>query len=149
MKRLYDIEKKKYTVRKGDLLFNRTNSKELVGKRAVFNLDDEMIVAGYLIRLRFNEKTNPYFVWGYLNSLHGKQTLLGMCNSIVGMANINAQQLQDIKIVIPSLSLQNQFAQIVEKTEFLKVQYKASLQELENLYGALNQKAFKGELVSK
>jgi type I restriction enzyme, S subunit len=105
-----------------------------------------MIIAGYLIRLRFSEKANPYFVWGYLNSLHGKQTLLGMCNSIVGMANINAQELQDIKIVIPPIELQTQFATIVTKTEMLKEQYKNSLQELENLYGSLSQRAFKGEL---
>lgn len=141
-----DVERKKCSVIKGDLLFNRTNSKELVGKTAVFNLADEMIIAGYLIRLRFNEKANPYFVWGYLNSLHGKQTLLGMCNSIVGMANINAQELQDIKIVIPPIELQTQFATIVTKTETLKEQYKNSLVELENLYGSLSQKAFKGEL---
>ena len=144
-----DDEKAKCVVRKGDLLFNRTNSKELVGKTAVFNLDEEMIIAGYLIRLRFKENINPYFVWGYLNSLHGKQTLLGMCKSIVGMANINAQELQDIKIIIPPIELQNQFAAIVTKTEALKEQYKKSLQELENLYGSLSQQAFKGALTFK
>jgi type I restriction enzyme, S subunit len=137
-----DDEKEKCVVRKGDLLFNRTNSKELVGKTAVFNLDDEMIIAGYLIRVRFKEIVNPYFVWGYLNSLHGKQTLLGMCKSIVGMANINAQELQNIKILIPPIELQTQFAIIVSKTEKLKDHYKNSLQQLENLYGKLSQQAF-------
>lgn len=139
-------EKEKYVVRKGDLLFNRTNSKELVGKTGVFNVDKEMVIAGYLIRVRTNEKANPWFLWGYLNSIHGKKTLLGMCKSIVGMANINAQELQGIKILIPPIELQTQFAQIVEKTETLKTQYQQSLQELENLYGSLSQKAFKGEL---
>ncbi|MBK8954318.1 MAG: restriction endonuclease subunit S [Saprospiraceae bacterium] len=139
-------EKEKYVVRKGDLLFNRTNSKELVGKTGVFNEDSEMIIAGYLIRIRTNEKANPWFLWGYLNSIHGKQTLLGMCKSIVGMANINAQELQGIKILIPPIELQTQFAQIVEKTEALKTQYQQSLQELENLYGSLSKKAFRGEL---
>jgi type I restriction enzyme, S subunit len=140
-------EKEKYVVRKGDLLFNRTNSKELVGKTGVFNEDSEMIIAGYLIRVRTNEKANPWFLWGYLNSIHGKQTLLGMCKSIVGMANINAQELQGIKILIPPIELQTQFAQIVEKTETLKTQYQQSLQELEHLYGSLSQKAFKGEVI--
>jgi len=139
-------EKEKYVVRKGDLLFNRTNSKELVGKTGVFNEDSEMIIAGYLIRVRTNEKANPWYLWGYLNSSHGKQTLLGMCKSIVGMANINAQELQGIKILIPPIELQNQFAEIVKKTEALKCQYQQSLQELENLYGSLSQKAFRGEL---
>lgn len=139
-------EKEKYVVRKGDLLFNRTNSKELVGKTGVFNEDQEMIIAGYLIRVRTNEKANPWFLWGYLNSIHGKQALLGMCKSIVGMANINAQELQGIKILIPPIELQTQFAQIVEKTEALKAQYQQSLQGLENLYGSLSQKAFRGEM---
>jgi type I restriction enzyme S subunit len=139
-------EKEKYLVRKGDLLFNRTNSKELVGKTGVFNEDSEMIIAGYLIRVRTNEKANPWFLWGYLNSIHGKQTLFGMCKSIVGMANINAQELQGIKILIPPIELQTQFARIVEKTEALKTQYQQSLQELENLYGSLSQQAFRGEL---
>lgn len=141
-----DKEKEKYVVGKGDLLFNRTNSKELVGKTGVFNEDSEMIIAGYLIRVRTNEKANPWYLWGYLNSSHGKKTLLGMCKSIVGMANINAQELQRIKILIPPIELQTQFARIVEKTEALKTQYQQSLQELENLYGSLSQKAFRGEL---
>jgi type I restriction enzyme, S subunit len=139
-------EKEKYVVRKGDLLFNRTNSKELVGKTGVFNEDSEMIIAGYLIRIRTNDKINPWFLWGYLNSIHGKQKLFGMCKSIVGMANINAQELQGIRILIPPIDLQTKFAQIVEKTEALKTQYRQSLMELENLYGSLSQKAFKGEL---
>ncbi len=142
-------EKEKYVVRKGDLLFNRTNSKELVGKTGVFNEDSEMIIAGYLIRVRTNENANPWFLWGYLNSIHGKQTLLGMCKSIVGMANINAQELQRIKILIPPIELQTQFAQFVEKTEALKTQYQESLTELENLYGSLSQRAFRGELTRK
>lgn len=140
------VEKEKYIVKKGDILFNRTNSKELVGKTGVYNRDYEMAIAGYLIKLRVNEKSNPWFIWGYLNSKHGKETLFGMCKSIVGMANINAQELQSIKILIPPIQAQNQFAQIVEKTENLKEQYKKHLKELENMYGVLSQKAFKGEL---
>ena len=60
--------------------------------------------------------------------------------------NINQQTLSSLKIPTPPLKLQTQFAHIVEKTEALKAQYQSSLQELENLYGSLSQKAFKGEL---
>lgn len=55
-------------------------------------------------------------------------------------------EFEMIKMIKPPLKLQTQFAQIVEKTEALKTQYKSSLQELENLYGSLIQRAFKGEL---
>jgi len=141
-----DSEKEKYVVKKGDLLFNRTNSKELVGKTGIYNEEKEMVIAGYLIRVRTNERANPWYLWGYLNSVHGKKTLFGMCKSIVGMANINAQEFQNIKILIPPIGFQNQFAQIVEKVELLKKEFNTSLKELENLYGSLSQRAFKGEL---
>ena len=61
-------------------------------------------------------------------------------------ANINLEILGRVGIIYPSLGLQTRFAQIVDKTEALKTQYQQSLQELENLYGSLSQKAFKGEL---
>ncbi len=60
--------------------------------------------------------------------------------------NINLEILSKLKIIIPTLELQNQFAQIVEKIEALKSQYQRSLQELEQLFGSLSQRAFKGEL---
>ncbi len=136
----------KYSLRKGDLVFNRTNSKELVGKTAVYNIDRPAIIAGYLIRVRFNKQTNPWFVWGHLNSKYGKTRLFNLCRNIVGMANINAKELQKIQILDPPLDLQNQFAAIVEKVEGLKSRYQQSLTDLESLYGTLSQKAFKGEL---
>jgi type I restriction enzyme S subunit len=140
-----DIEK--YIVRKGDILFNRTNSRELVGKTAIFDSDTEMVAAGYLIRVRINELGNPYFIWGYLNSKHGKLILNSMCKNIVGMANINAQELQNIKILLPPINLQNEFADKVALIEQQKALAKQELQESEDLFNCLLQQAFKGELV--
>lgn len=62
---------------------------------------------------------------------------------------ITKEELGFMKIIAPPLDLQNQFARIVEKTEALKTQYQQSLQEMENLYGSLSQKAFRGELTKK
>jgi type I restriction enzyme S subunit len=59
-------------------------------------------------------------------------------------ANINLEILNKLKFPVPPIDLQNQFAQIVDKTEALKTQYQKSLREFENLYGSLSQKAFKG-----
>lgn len=143
---LSEREKDKYLVRKGDLLFNRTNSKDLVGKTAVYRNPQEMAIAGYIIRIRANEKANTDYISGFLNSIYGKKVLKGLCKSIVGMANINAKELQRIKILIPPISVQNQFAQIVENIEVQKTLVKQSLQESEDLFNALVQKAFNGEL---
>jgi len=139
-----DLEK--YLVRKGDLVFNRTNSKELVGKTAVFDEENEMIIAGYLIRVRFNEKANPYYVWGYLNSTHGKATLFALCRNIVGMANINAQELQNIKILIPPIEIQNSFETTVRGILRIKNHFLLHQKQLENLLSSLSHKALKGEL---
>ncbi len=62
---------------------------------------------------------------------------------------LSLTSIKEIKIPVPPLELQTQFAQIVAKTEAIKTQYQQSLQELENLYGSLSQKAFKGELTLK
>jgi type I restriction enzyme S subunit len=141
-----DLEKEKYVLRRNDLVFNRTNSKELVGKTAVYSSDEEVIIAGYLIRIRTKANVNPWYIWGYLNSKAGKLRLYNLCRNIVGMANINAQELQDIPILKPPTKLQNQFATIVSTVESLKSKYTQSLTELENLYGSLSQQAFTGKL---
>ncbi|WP_201765744.1 restriction endonuclease subunit S [Treponema primitia] len=110
-------EIEKYIVRKGDVLFNRTNSKELVGKTCVFNLDEPMVIAGYIIRIRLNDKAIPIYLSTVLNSDYGKLTLNLMCKKIIGMANINAQELQDIAILIPPKDLQNAFAAFVHQVD--------------------------------
>ena len=61
-------------------------------------------------------------------------------------AELKIVALKKIQVPMPPIELQTQFAQIVEKIEALKTQYQQSLQELENLYGSLSQKAFRGEL---
>ncbi|MEI6827379.1 MAG: restriction endonuclease subunit S [Desulfuromonadales bacterium] len=139
-------ELSKYLVRKGDILFNRTNSKELVGKTAVYRRDDPMAYAGYLIRIRPNKQNNGEYIAAYLNSTHGKTILESMCKSIVGMANINAQELQEIAIMQPSLELQNQYAALVYAVEKAKVKLMASSEATDTLYDSLLQRAFKGEL---
>lgn len=59
---------------------------------------------------------------------------------------MNKTTCNSIPVIVPPIELQTQFAQIVEKTEALKTQFQQCLQELENLYGSLSQKAFRGEL---
>lgn len=137
----------KYLVKKGDVLFNRTNSKELVGKTGLITTDHEYIIAGYLIRIRTNELANPYYIWAHLNSKWSKMTLNNMCKNIVGMANINAQELQDIQILKAPILLQNQFAEQVQMIETQKQQAQEALEKSEDLFQSLLQKAFKGELV--
>ncbi len=104
-----DKAEEKYQVRPGDILFNRTNSKELVGKTAVYAGPIPMAYAGYLVRGRTRPGQSPEYISGFLNSSYGKATLQGMCKSIVGMANINAREFAAIAIPMPPSDLQKTF----------------------------------------
>lgn len=137
-----DNEIEKCIVRKGDVLFNRTNSIELVGKTCEFDLDDEMVIAGYIIRVRLNEKLLPIVLSCYMNSTVLKEQLRNMAKGAVNQANINAQELQSIKIYLPPLELQEQFAAFVEQTDKSKLEVQKSLEKLELLKKALMQKYF-------
>ena len=112
-----DEELDKCTVRRGDLLFNRTNSKELVGKTCVYNRDELMVLAGFVVRVRLNEKALPEFVSAFMNTTFSKQMLLGMCKAAIGQANINAQELQNIGIYIPPIELQREFVSFKEQID--------------------------------
>ena len=110
-----DDEIEKCVVRKGDVLFNRTNSIELVGKTAVFDLSEDMIIAGYIIRVRLTEKMLPEVLSQYMNLEALKGILRGMAKGAVNQANINAQELQSIKVYIPEMELQKQFVKMKEQ----------------------------------
>ena len=116
-------EIEKCVVRKGDVLFNRTNSIELVGKTAVFDLTEEMVIAGYIIRVRLNKEMLPVVFSQYMNLEPLKVILRGMAKGAVNQANINAQELQSIKVYIPDMKLQNQFADFVQQIDKSKLQY--------------------------
>jgi len=137
-----DSEIGKYSVREGDVLFNRTNSKELVGKTCVFDLTKPMVIAGYIIRVRLNNKAVPEYLCAVLNSDYGKQTLKAMCKTIIGQANINAQELQSIMILLPPIELQQRFADFVRAADKSKFEIQQGLEKLELQYNALMQRYF-------
>lgn len=116
-----DNELDKCTVRRGDVLFNRTNSKELVGKTCVYNRDEMMVLAGFVIRVRVTERVLPEFLSAFLNTDFSKQMLLGMCKAAIGQANINAQEMQNIGIYLPPTKLQRQFVQFKKQTDKSKL----------------------------
>ena len=116
-----DEELDKCTVHRGDLLFNRTNSKELVGKTCVYNRDEIMVLAGFVVRVRLNENALPEFVSAFMNTDFSKQMLLGMCKAAIGQANINAQEFQNIGIYIPPIDMQKEFLIFKEQIDKSKV----------------------------
>ena len=137
-----DNEIEKCIVRKGDVLFNRTNSVELVGKTCVFDEDEDMIIAGYIIRVRLKPVMLPIVLSCFMNTDALKKKLRNMAKGAVNQANINAQELQAINIYLPPLAIQEQFATFVEQTDKSKLAVNQVLEKAETLKKALMQEYF-------
>jgi type I restriction enzyme, S subunit len=143
---LKESQYERYLVKQGDVLFNRTNSADLVGKAAIFRTSEPMVYAGYLVRLRTNGDNDPEYLAGFLNTRYAKRMLRGMCKSIIGMANINATEVQAMKIAQPPLNIQSDFRSQIESVNKNKIVQKQALLELDTLFASLQHRAFRGEL---
>ena len=81
-----------------------------------------MVLAGFVIRVRLNERMLPEVLSAFLNTRFSKQMLLGMSKAAIGQANINAQEMQNIGIYIPPMNLQKDFVDFkaqVDKSKFI------------------------------
>lgn len=126
-------------VQEGDVLFNRTNSKDLVGKTCHFTGDEPMIIAGYIIRLRMNGKVLPEYVSTFMNLDRSKKLLYSMAKGAVGQANINAKEVQSIPIVIPPESVQQEFLKLRKQSDKSKFELKQAIEGVDVLIKSLIQ----------
>lgn len=128
-----DDEIEKCIVRYGDILFNRTNSIELVGKTCLFDKKEPMVIAGYIIRVRLNDTLLPVVLARMFNLASIKKLLRSMAKGAVNQANINSKELASIRIPLPPLPLQRLFAQRIEQIEREKSEVQKSIQDFETL----------------
>jgi type I restriction enzyme S subunit len=144
-------DRNKLVLEKGDILVNRTNSAELVGKCAVFEAEGEFSFASYLIRLRLDQsRVVPRLVAAYINSPLGHKYMVNQKKQMTGQANINSTKLKALPISLPSLSQQRRIvaelnALQVEVETLKHVQAEAAA-ELDALLPAILDRAFKGKL---
>ena len=114
-------ELEKCRVVDGDLLFNRTNSREKVGKTVVFHEREPMVIAGYIIRVRLGDRVRPDFLATYMNLPTTKAMLRSIAKGAVHQANINSRELSAIEVPVPPMELQDRFlsfAAEVDKSRF-------------------------------
>ncbi len=117
---LTEMEREKAELLEGDLLFNRTNSKELVGKTGLWDGRFDAVAASYFIRLRVNrERIVPAYLWAFFNTSHMKRVLFQTARGAIGQANINAKELRVFPVATPPLPLQKTFAEQAQRLEAL------------------------------
>jgi len=143
-----------YLLRTEDVLFNRTNSPELVGKTAIYNGERPAIFAGYLMRInQINSIVDARYLNFYLNSHTAKQYGNTVKTDGVNQSNINGEKLahypfpycslEEQKIVVEFL--ESQISQI-DRTE---ADIDSQIQKAEALRQSILKKAFSGQLVAQ
>lgn len=140
----------KYDLHPGDLIFNRTNSREWVGKVAYYDGSIPAIYAGYLIRFRAI-LINPK----YINYAMCTQYERNWCASVktdgVNQSNINARKLKSFLIPVPPLAEQLRIVDALDKYLALVDGIERDRADLDGLLAQLKSKvldlAVRGELV--
>lgn len=149
-----DEEIKQYLLKKGDVLFNRTNSPELVGKTSIIETDEKAIFAGYLIRINhLTEITDGRYLTYFLNSMIAKKYGNFVKTDGVNQSNINGQKLINYPFVFCSLKEQKEIADILEQKftacDQLADEIAKQLKQAELLKQAVLKAAFSGSLLDK
>lgn len=147
---LDEAEAEKHLLRDGDLLFNRTNSKELVGKTGLWRVGFPAVAASYLIRVRVDiSQAVPDYIWAWMNTPYFKQRLFDISRRAVGMANINATELRAMPLLVPAMALQHAFAARLRSLDGLATRRAEAAQQLQKLFSTLLHRAFAGDLTAK
>lgn len=104
----------------GDILFNRTNSAELVGKTAVWDRNARATFASYLIRLKIDRSMfNSYFLSEFINSAFGREFIEKTMGRAIGQVNVKASSLAKMPAPIPPLAIQNEFVERIRSVRAL------------------------------
>jgi len=110
-----DAEIEKHLLEFNDLLFNRTNSRELVGKTALYESKEMAIYAGYLVRFHMSGGINPKYSNYIMNSPLHRNWCDEVKADALGQSNINATKLRDFRFPLPPLTEQEAIVERVEK----------------------------------
>ena len=134
------------TLDRGDLLFNTRNSRDLVGKCAVFRGDERCLFNNNLLRLRFTDGIAPEFVWAVLNSTYGKRELMSRASGTTSVFAIYAKDLASVPIPLADPDRQALFSDAVAEVDSNRSQHTTSLSALDVLFASLQARAFAGDL---
>jgi type I restriction enzyme S subunit len=140
------------TLQHNDVIFNRTNSAELVGKTAVYKEHHpKSTFASYLIRVKLLNLYHPDLLAFCINSYHGRRYIASVVSQQVGQANVNGTKLANMPIPYPPLEEQQRIVEMVERrlsvADEIEKELDESLVRAERLRGSVLKSAFEGRLV--
>ncbi|MEX1007588.1 MAG: restriction endonuclease subunit S [Acidimicrobiia bacterium] len=141
----------KYELQEGDLLFNRTNSPELVGKTAVFKGRRRALFASYLIRIRLLPECEPDWASLVINGPLGRSYIAEVRTQQVGQANVNGTKLAALPVPLPPIEEQRRIVAEVERqlsiADAMQAAIDSALAKSARLRRSILDRAFRGTLV--
>ncbi|WP_084362882.1 N-6 DNA methylase [Roseivirga echinicomitans] len=146
------VDLKKSKLKSGDILFNNTNSKELVGKTALIDQDYDYGFSNHLTRIRVDKnKINAEYLVNYLMNLHQQGYFLRICKKWIGQAGVNSSMLKETIIKYPidpkDQEIINEKVRTVnDGSNMLIKEIEVKINNLKSLKASLLDSAFKGEL---
>ncbi|MEZ4994933.1 MAG: restriction endonuclease subunit S [Saprospiraceae bacterium] len=133
----------RFILNRGDVLFNRTNSYDLVGKVSLFNEKGVYSFASYLIRLKADtDRLDPRFLNFYLNTAIGLAKIRKYRTPGVSQSNINAQNIKNVPIPLPSVEKQKEIMDKIDSIEENETLYEKKILTSKSLQKSLINQIF-------
>ena len=139
-------EVENYSLKKGDFLFNTRNSRELVGKTAVFYGDEETIYNNNILRIRFNGTVTPEYMLAYFRTKAGNRELESRKAGTTSVFAIYQKNLIDLPVVVPPIDAQREFSRKILRLADQALNFKQQSDSLDTLFSSLQHRAFTGQL---
>lgn len=141
-----DSTKKTFELQKDDILITSTGTGTL-GRCNVFRENGKFITDSHVTVLRNSECMSSFFVKWMLKHSSMQDKIYSDCvNGSTNQIELSKEKLLSLKLIVPTTDEQNKFTQIVEKVEEQKQKNEQVIEQMDNLFNSLSQRAFKGEL---
>ena len=139
-----DFEKERYLLVENDIVINRVKSIEYLGKCArISGLQEDTVFESNMMRFHLDDsKVNSTYITTVLCSQYIYRQILTRAKKAVNQASINQGDVQSLNVVVPPLSLQNQFADFVAEVDKSKVEVQKALDQTQLLFDSLMQQYF-------
>lgn len=138
----------KYRVLEGEILINRVNSREYLGKSAIVPpLSEPTVFESNM--MRFAVDTNrilPQFLVSQMQHDYIKMQIMNRCKDAVNQSSINQGDVKSFELRIPPIDQQEQFVYALGKIEAMQRKILRNVEQVNNLFQSLQQRAFRGEL---
>ena len=136
-----------FRLQPGDLLFNRTNSIELVGRMAMVEDARDAVFASYLVRVSLDDaRCLPAYLNYFMNWPKTQDDIKRLASRAVGQANINASKLRTVLFPLPTLDEQREIAAALDAIDRKIDLHRRKRAVLDDLFRALLHKLMTGEI---